>query len=82
MPQTPSGGGSMTPPMSPCPSVMMSTNALRSRLSASARRNSALSKGGLLRLMIIVRLTLVAVTSQIACGACSLKSFKVGIVTP
>src|SRR6516162_8772617 len=33
MPHTPSGGGCMTPPMSPCPSVRMSMNALRSRLS-------------------------------------------------
>jgi len=41
-------------------------NALRSRLSAIARRKSGLLKGGALELMIIVRLTFVAVTSQIA----------------
>ena len=82
MPHTPSGGGSMTPPTSPWPSVMMSMNAWRSRLSAIARRSSGLSKGGAVGLTIIVRLTFVAVTSQIACGAWLLKSFKVGIVTP
>jgi hypothetical protein len=60
----------------------MSMNALRSRLNAIARRKSILSKGGFAGLMIIVRLTLVDVTSQIACGACSAKSFRVGIVTP
>jgi hypothetical protein len=60
----------------------MSMNALRSRLNAIARRRSILSKGGLAGLMIIVRLTFVDVTSQIACGACAAKSFKVGIVTP
>ena len=32
--------------------------------------------------MIVVRLTFVAVTSQIACGAWLAKSFKVGTVTP
>jgi len=32
--------------MSPCPSVRMSMNAWRSKLSAIARRRSGLSKGG------------------------------------
>ena len=44
MPQTPSGGGSIAPPISPCPSVMMSMNALRSRLSAIARRKCGVEK--------------------------------------
>ena len=33
-------------------------------------------------LISIVRGTLTAVISQIACGACSLKSFRVGGLTP
>jgi hypothetical protein len=41
-----------------------------------------LSKGGALELMIIVRLTFVAVTSQIPSGAWLAKSFNVGTVTP
>ena len=71
-----------SPPISPCPSVMMSINALRSKLNAIARRRSGLWKGAAPELTIIVRLTLVAVTSQIACGVWLLKSFKVGTVTP
>src|SRR5215469_9592882 len=54
MPHSPSGSGCMTPPISPWPSLMMSMNALRSRLSAMARRISGLSKGGASRLMIRV----------------------------
>jgi hypothetical protein len=48
---------------------MMSINALRSKVIDIARRRSGLSKGGLSRLTINVRLTFVAVTSQIARGA-------------
>ena len=80
--QTPSGAGSMVPPMSPCPSVMMSIKALRSRVRDIARRRSALSNGALSRLMIKVRLTFVGATSQIACGAWLLMSFTIGIVMP
>src|SRR4051794_37974148 len=79
MPQIPSGAGSIVPPISPCPSVMMSMKALRSDVSAIARRISSLSKGGLSRLTIRVRLTLVGATSQIACGACSLICFSSGM---
>src|SRR5215831_5701551 len=64
MPHTPSGGGCMTPPMSPCPSVRMSMNALRSKLSASARRISGLSKGGASRL--VIRLALAICRHQFA----------------
>ena len=78
--QTPSGPGSMVPPISPCPSVIMSIKALRSRVSDIARRSSALSKGGLSRLMIRVRLTFVGATSQIACGTWLFMSFRIGIV--
>src|SRR5215831_11006442 len=42
MPQTPSGGGSMAPPILPLPSVRMSTKALRSTLSAAARSRSGI----------------------------------------
>jgi len=43
----------------------------RSRLSAIACRGSRLSKAGVFGLINIVRLTFVAVISQIACGACT-----------
>src|SRR5262249_49618236 len=46
MPQSPSGGGCMTAPISPWPSLMISMNALRSSVSDIARRTSGLSKGG------------------------------------
>jgi hypothetical protein len=59
----------------------MSTKALRSRLSAIARRRSALSKGGTARLTIIVRLPLSSTSSQIACGTWLLTSFISGIDT-
>src|SRR5215469_14710458 len=78
--QTPSGAGSTVPPISPCPSVMMSIKALRSKVKDIARRRSALSKGGLSRLMIRVRLTFVGATSQIACGAWLFISLRIGIV--
>jgi len=68
MPQMPSGGGSMAPPISALPSLIVSIKAFRSRLSAIARRISGLSKGGLSRLTIRLRLTLVGVSSQIAFG--------------
>jgi hypothetical protein len=62
------------PPMSPCPSVIMSIKALRSSVRDIARRRSGLSKGGLSRLIIKVRLTLVGATLQIARGA--MRSFS------
>src|SRR5258705_9630419 len=58
----------MMPPTLPCPSVTMSMNALRSRLSAIARRSSELSKGGTSRLTSRLRATLPGASSQIACG--------------
>ena len=82
MPHTPSGGGCMTPPTLPLPSVMMSMKALRSRLSAIARRSSGSSNGGLSRLMIRLRLTLVGLSSQIACGAWRAKSLVSGTDKP
>src|SRR5207244_666655 len=51
---------------------------LRSKLSAIARRSSALPKGGAAGLTSTVRGTLVGATSQIACGAWLLTSFKSG----
>jgi hypothetical protein len=59
----------------------MSMNALRSRLSAIARRISGLSKGGTLRLMIMFRLALRGAISQIACGAWLWMSLNSGIAT-
>jgi len=68
MPQSPSGGGCMTPPTLPCPSVMMSMKALRSKLSAIARRRS----GGVERRRVPVDDQVAAdvpgATSQIASG--------------
>ena len=57
-------------------------NALRSKLSAIARRKSGLSKGGTTRLMIRSRLMFIAVISQIAWGTWLCTSFSSGIVTP
>src|SRR5215469_4342261 len=81
MPHTPSGGGCIAPPMSPCPSVRMSMNAFRSKASASARRISGLSKGGTSRLMIRLALAFAGTSSQIACGAWLLTSRNRGTVT-
>jgi hypothetical protein len=67
--------------MPPWPSSMMSRKALRSRLSAIARRISGLSKGGTSRLTIRLRLALSGASSQTACGAWALSSFKSGIAT-
>ena len=54
--------------------------ALRSRVSAIARRSSGLSNGGSSRLTITLRWTLVGTSSQIACGAWLLTSFSIGTV--
>ena len=52
MPQLPSGPGSMTPPILPLPSVMMSMKALRSSASASAERILGSLNGATSRLTI------------------------------
>src|SRR6202049_2519667 len=59
----------------------MSMKALRSIVSAIARRNSGLSKGGILRLMMILVDSVAGPTWQTACGAWSLTSFNSGIDT-
>jgi len=64
--------------MSPFPSLMMSMNALRSKLSAIARRRSGLLKGGTSRLTIRLRLMPPGSSSQIACGAWFATSFSSG----
>src|SRR5215471_3362076 len=69
MPQTPSGGGCMTPPMSPFPIVRVSIKAWRSKLSATARRRSGSLNGGVSRFIITLRLTLTGTSWQIASGA-------------
>src|SRR5215468_1804827 len=66
----------MTPPTSPLPSLMMSINAWRSKLSAIARRRSELSKGGLSRLTSRLRLMPLGASSQIACGIWAFRSFE------
>ena len=80
MPHNPAGAGCMAPPISPCPPLMMSIKALRSRVSVIARRKSGLSNGGLSRLMIRLRLMLPGVISQIACGIWLFTSFNSGTV--
>src|SRR5580704_14455331 len=50
MPHSPSGGGSMAPPISPCPPLSTSMKDLRSRARAIARRRSGLSNGAAFRL--------------------------------
>ena len=64
------------------PPLMMVENASRSIARVIARRSSGLSKGGLWMLISIVRGTFTPDIAHTACGACSLKSFKVGGVTP
>ena len=71
----------MVPPVSAWPWLMMSMKALRSIDSAMARRMSGLLKGGASRLRIRLVLLFIDAVSQIACGACSLTSFKSGMVT-
>ena len=82
MPHTPSGGGSIAAAEIALPLG----DDVDERLAVEAQRHRPPQIGiverRLMRLMIIVRLTLIAVTSQIACGAWLLKSFNVGIVTP
>ncbi|MNC95302.1 hypothetical protein D3C83_123890 [compost metagenome] len=61
--------------MSACPKFS-------SMASDIARRSSGLSNGGFSGLRIRLRLTLVEVRTQFACGACFLTSSRVGIVVP
>ena len=56
-------------------------NALRSKLSAIARRSSGFRKGGASRLTIRLLLTLLGASSQIASGAWLRMSFRSGIRT-
>ncbi len=81
MRHNPSGGGSIAAPMSPCPPLSTSMKALRSKVSAIARRRSGLSKGGALRLTINVLLTPLGRSSQIASGAWLRMSCNNGTVT-
>src|SRR6516165_9429391 len=79
MPQIPPGAGCRAPPISPVPALRISMNALRSKLVAIARRRSGLSKGGLSRLTIRLRLMTPGGTLQIACGTWLCASFRSGI---
>jgi len=81
MPQTPEGGGCMTPPMSPLPSPRMSMKTWWSMLSDIARRKSGLSKGGAFRLTSRLRGTFPVYIAHIAPGTWLLTSFNCGIVT-
>ena len=81
MPHSPTGFGSIAPPISPCPSIRIELNGLRSIASDIALRMSGLSNGGLTRLTIRLICVPVGITSQIAFGARALMSFISGIVT-
>ena len=81
MPQTPAGGGSMVPPISPWPSNRIEIKALRSSASAIARRISGLSNGGAVELTMMLVLTLIGATTQTAFGAWVLTSLSSGIDT-
>src|SRR5262249_17918165 len=56
----------------------VSTNALRSKVSATARRSSGLSKGGACRFIMTLRLTFDGTSSQIASGSWALTSLSIG----
>ena len=79
-PQTPSGGGCIVPPTTDRPWVSVSTKALRSSASTSARRMSGLSNGAAVRFTSRLTLRFIDVVSQIAAGASfftNLRSFGV-----
>src|SRR5437762_11040092 len=69
MPHSPTGFGSIAPPISPKPSIKIVLNALRSIASDIALRMSGLSNGGLTRLTIRLICVPVVIISQIAFGA-------------
>ena len=74
----PSGGASSAPPIVPAPWVSVSMKALRSMVSATARRSSGLLNGNASRLISTLRCTLVAISLQTALGACARMSFSTG----
>src|SRR5260370_42090601 len=78
MPQRPSGGGSMVPPMRLVPWPMMWVKESRSIASTMALRILASSNGGLSRLTSRLAWVLVGNISQIAHGAWVLRSFSTG----
>ena len=80
MPHTPSGGGSIAPPISAWPSVRILMKELRSSANPRARRIFGLSKGNPSRLTIRLMLTLVGSISQIARGAWLAMSRRSGMV--
>ena len=81
MPHSPSGFGSMAPPMRAVPSIRSELKALRSSASDIALRISGLSNGGLTRLTIKLTKVPVVMVSQIAFGACAFISFIRGTLT-
>jgi hypothetical protein len=81
IPHRPSGGGSIAPPIFPCPSLKMSIKDLRSIVSASALRKLGLSKGGASRLISRLVVPLLVAVTQIALGFCWAISRTSGGVT-
>ena len=81
MPHSPSGFGSIAPPIRAGPSIRMVLNGLRSSASDIALRISGLSNGGLTRLTIRLICVPVVIISQIAFGARALTSFIRGTLT-
>src|SRR6478672_5268871 len=70
MPHSPTGFGSMAPPMIANPSISVVLNTWRSSASDIALRISGLSNGGLTRLTMRLICVPVVIGSQIAFGAC------------
>src|SRR3990170_3493347 len=81
MDHNPPGAGSMVPPISAWPSNRIEMKALRSSVSAIARRISRLSNGGEDELTMMLVLTLLGSTTHTAFGACDLISLSSGIET-
>ncbi len=81
MPHSPTGCGSIAPPISANPSIRIVLNALRSMASDIALRMSGLSNGGLTRLTIKLTCVPVGTISQIAFGARAFISLIRGTLT-
>src|ERR1700681_2127976 len=78
---SPTGFGSIDPPMIPNPSIKIVLNALRSMASDIALRMAGLSNGGFSRFTMRLVCVPVVIISQIAFGARAFTSFIRGTLT-